>query len=108
LPGPELVHRHVVESPNLEIDMARKPAKSTAGNLDEMPDTVRRRDQPEPGAPRTVPRPGENVRIGGVSPPEDGGVAEHPIHDYDLEDLDAEDYERMTDEVARTGIKRDR
>ena len=86
--------------------MARKSAKSRSERPDEMPDRVRRRDQPEPDAPGTVPRPGENVRIGGVSPPEDGGVAEHPIHDYDLEDLGPEDYERMTDEVAKTGIKR--
>ena len=54
-----------------------------------------------------VPRPGENVKIGGVSPSEDGGVAQHPIHDDDLEDLGPEDYEELTDEVAKTGIKSD-
>jgi hypothetical protein len=85
--------------------MARKPS----ADLDkpEMPDAVRRRDQPEPDAPGLVPRPGENAQIGGVSPSEDGGVAQHPIHDDDLEDLDPEDYEEMTDEVAKTGIKPD-
>ncbi len=85
--------------------MARKPS----ADLDqpEMPDAVRRRDQPEPDAPATVPRPGENVKIGGVSPADDGGVAQHPIHDDDLEDLDSEDYEELTDEVAKTGIKSD-
>jgi len=32
-------------------------------------------------------------------------VPDHPIHDYDQEDLGPEDYERLTDEVAKTGIK---
>jgi hypothetical protein len=91
----------------MEVDMARKPRTSSGLDQPEAPDAVRRRDQPEPDAPGTVPRPGENIRTGGVSPPEDGGVAEHPVHDYDLEDLGPEDYERMTDEVARTGIKGD-
>lgn len=83
--------------------MARKPKTIEP----EMPDAVRRRDQPEPDAPGTVPRPDENVRIGGVSPPEDGGVSQHPIHDDDLEDLGPEDYEQQTDEVARAKIKPD-
>ena len=86
--------------------MARKPRPSQTASLDqpEMPEAVRRRDQPE-DAPATVPRPDENVRLGGVSPPEDGGVAQHPIHDDDLEDLGPEDYEELTDEVAKAGIK---
>ena len=85
--------------------MARKPS----ADLDqpEMSDAVRRRDQAEPDAPGMVPCPSENVKIGGVSPSEDGGVALHPIHDDDLEDLGPEDYEELTDEVAKTGIKSD-
>ena len=59
------------------------------------------------GCARHGARPGENVKIGGVSPSEDGGVAQHPIHDDDLEDLGPEDYEELTDEVAKTGIKSD-
>ena len=85
--------------------MSRKPAVNI--NQPDMPDAVRRRDQPEPDAPGTVPRPDENAKIGGVSPLEDGGVAQHPIHDDDLEDLGPKDYEEMTDEVAKTGIKSD-
>ncbi|MET0669343.1 MAG: hypothetical protein ABWY66_05030 [Xanthobacteraceae bacterium] len=52
--------------------MARKPS----ADLDqpEMSDAVRRRDQAEPDAPGMVPCPSENVKIGGVSPSEDGGV----------------------------------
>ena len=93
-----------------ETDMARKPTGSASANLKEpeMPDEVRRRDQPQPDAPGSVPRPDENVRVGGVSPSDDGGVAQHPIHDDDLEDLGPEDYEQLTDEVAKTGIKSDR
>jgi hypothetical protein len=91
----------------MEVDMARKPRSSSGLAQPEAPDAVRRRDQPEPDAPGTVPRPGESIRTGRRRPSEDGGVAEHPVHDYDLEDLGPEDYERMTDEVARTGIKGD-
>ena len=82
-----------------------KPKNTSNLDQPDMPDEVRRRDQPTSDAPSTVPRPDEEVRIGGVSPPEDGGVAQHPIHDDDLEDLDAEDYEELTDEVAKVGIK---
>jgi hypothetical protein len=68
-------------------------------------DELRRRDQPTPDAPATVPHPGEGVTPGDTRPPEDGGVAQHPIHDSDVEDLGPEDYEEMTDEVEKTGIQ---
>jgi len=32
----------------------------------------------------------------------DGGLAEHPIHDDDLEDRDSADYERDLDEISET------
>ena len=57
--------------------------------------------------PATVPHPDEGIEPGGVGPPEDGGVAQHPVHDSDIEDLGPEDYEELTDEVAKTGIKSD-
>jgi hypothetical protein len=81
-----------------------------SSNLDQpdMPDDVRRRDQPTADGPGIVPRPEGDVAMGGLSPPEDGGVAQHPIHDDDLEDMDAEDYEQLTDEVAKVGIKPER
>jgi hypothetical protein len=65
----------------------------------------RRRDQPVPDAPATVPRPGEGIEPSGSRPPEDGGVEQHPIHDSDVEDLGPEDFEQMADEVEKTGIK---
>ena len=88
--------------------MAREPQPSVTTNLTEpeAPDAVRRRDNPEPASPRTVPRPGEGAP-GSGSPSEDGGAEDHPIHDDDLEDLGPEDYEKLPDEVARTGIKGD-
>ena len=77
-------------------------------NEPEMPDEARRRDQPVPDAPATVPAPGEEEMAPGVlTPAEDGGVAQHPVHDSDIEDLDSEDYEELTDEVEDTGIKPD-
>ncbi len=65
----------------------------------------RRRDQPVPDAPATVPHPGEGIEPSGSRPPEDGGVEQHPIHDFDVEDLGPEDFEQMADEVEKTGIK---
>ena len=67
----------------------------------------RRRDQPVPDAPATVPHPGETIEPSGSRPSEDGGVEQHPIHDSDIEDLGPEDFEEMTDEVEKTGIKTD-
>jgi len=67
----------------------------------------RRRDQPVPDAPATVPHPGEAIEPSGSRPPEDGGVEQHPIHDSDVEDLGPEDFEEMADEVEKTGIKTD-
>ena len=83
-----------------------KPQKS-ATLAPEMPDEARRRDRATDDTPATVPEPHSLPQDGGISPPEDGGVAQHPIHDDDVEDLDAEDYEELTDEVAKTGIKGD-
>ena len=82
-------------------------AKKRRVNLDrpDMPDEVRRCDEPTIDAPASVPHPDEPVRIGGISPPEDGGVAQHPIHDDDIEDLGPEDYEELTDEVENTRTK---
>ena len=68
-------------------------------------DELRRRDQPVPDAPATVPHPGEGLAPGDTRPPEDGGVAQHPVHDSDVEDLGPEDYEELTDEVEKTGIQ---
>ena len=51
----------------------------------------RRRDQPVPDAPATVPHPGEGIEPSGSQPPEDGGVEQHPVHDSDVEDLGPED-----------------
>jgi hypothetical protein len=73
----------------------------------EMAEQARRRDQPVPDAPATVPHPGEGIEPSGSRPPEDGGVEQHPVHDSDVEDLGPEDFEEMTDEVAKTGIKTD-
>ena len=58
-----------------------------------------------PDAPATVPHPGEGIEPSGSQPPEDGGVQQHPIHDSDVEDLGPEDFEHLTDEIEKTGIK---
>lgn len=81
------------------------PATQFNSDEPEIADKIRRRDQPVPDAPATVPHPDEGIEPSGSRPPEDGGVGQHPIHDSDVEDLDAEDFEELTDEVAKTGIK---
>jgi hypothetical protein len=63
----------------------------------ETPDTPPRRE----GAPATVPPDS----LAPVLEPNaaDGSVAQHPVHDDDLEDLDPEDYEAEIDELEQTG-----
>lgn len=69
----------------------------------DMPDDVRRRDR-EAVAPDTMPRPDEEARIRGLRPSEDGNVEQHPIHDSDVEDADAQDFEDMVDAAERGGF----
>jgi hypothetical protein len=97
--------------PKMEAPMAhpKKPFNPDQPEMpEEMPEQARRRDPPVPDAPATVPRPDEDVQSGAPRPPEDGGVDQHPIHDSDVDDLGPEDYEEMTDEVAKRGIRRER
>jgi len=82
-----------------------KQKKPSEGSQPDIVGKQRRRDQPTVDAPATVPHPGEEIEPAGSRPPEDGGVPQHPIHDSDIEDLGPEDYEEMTEEVAKTGIK---
>jgi hypothetical protein len=89
----------------MEASMATK--KQSDLREPEAADQERRRDQPVPDAPATAPHPGEGIDPSGSQPPEDGGVEQHPIHDSDTEDLGPEDFEEMTDEVEKTGIKTD-
>lgn len=70
-----------------------------------MPDEARRRDMLDAEMPGVVPRSDEYRRSGGMSPSEDGGLADHPIHDDDFEDLGPEDYEELTDVAAKLDIK---
>ena len=45
--------------------------------------------------------PPDTVPVGDETLP-DGGLAQHPIHDDDLEDRDSEDYERDVDQLDST------
>jgi hypothetical protein len=48
----------------------------------------------------------EGLLRSGSTPREDGGVAEHPVHDEDVEgELDAEDYEQQFDDARKTGFE---
>jgi hypothetical protein len=57
---------------------------------DALPDDFRRADQPET-TPDSLPRIDENAPLNG-RPSQDGGIAQHPIRDEDLEDRKPEDY----------------
>lgn len=80
----------------------KKPSEVSQPDIVEQ---LRRRDQPTVDAPATVPHPSAEVGPAGSRPPEDGGVPQHPVHDSDVEDMGPEDYEELTDEVAKVGIK---
>ncbi|MGE0061220.1 MAG: hypothetical protein AB7T86_03990 [Xanthobacteraceae bacterium] len=74
--------------------------KETAAAAD-VPDRLRRRDQPRT-PPDSLPRSaGEETPVSGHSPAPDGGVEQHPIHDEPVEDYAPDDYERQIEDVAR-------
>ena len=90
--------------------MAPKPRRETQDvpdslpkgdeGTDVMPDQVRRTDPTQTILPDSLPptddRPVEQA---------DGGVAQHPIHDDDLEDLEPDDFEEMIDAVDDGGFE---
>jgi hypothetical protein len=63
---------------------------------DILPDDLRRRDQPET-TPDSLPRRGDP---GTLDTRPDGGVAQHPIHDEDQEDMEPDDFEDEIDDAA--------
>ena len=60
---------------------------------DVLPDTARRTDNPQTPPESLPPTPEETAP--------DGGSAQHPIHDDDLEDRDSADYERDVDQIDK-------
>jgi hypothetical protein len=64
-----------------------------------LPDDLRRTDNQE-APPDSLPRPSTKLSVAG-SPPIDGGMPDHPIHDDDLEDLGPEDFEEEIELAAR-------
>jgi hypothetical protein len=79
------------------------PDLGTNTSPDAVPDDVRRSDLPNT-PPDSLPpgesgRNGERPAGGGFTPAEDGGNAQHPIHDEDQEDLTPSDYEREIDRL---------
>jgi hypothetical protein len=60
---------------------------------DVLPDKARRIDNPQAPPDSPAPEPGETAP--------DGGSAQHPIHDDDLEDRDSADFERDIDQIDK-------
>ena len=100
--------------------MAPKPARRQRRTPDVLPDSLPRSDQPDVIGPDEVRRrdepdvlpdslpPRDKERtLEGQTPARDGGVAQHPIHDEDLEDLGPDDYQRQVDAIEEDALKRD-
>jgi hypothetical protein len=68
---------------------------------DILPDDLRRTDQPET-TPDSLPRRGDPAT---TDTRPDGGVAQHPVHDSDVEDKDAEDIEDEIDDAPKMGFE---
>jgi hypothetical protein len=75
--------------------------KTTSRESSVLPDDLRRTDSPDT-TPDSLPRPDQGVSATGCAS-EDGGVAQHPVHDEDLEDLEPQDYERDIDAATAQG-----
>ena len=94
----------------------RKPRGRASGletNVapDTLPDDLRRDDSastpPDSLPPRDNAAEARRPAGGGFSPAEDGGVAQHPIHDEDQEDRTPGDYEREIDRLDAAARNRD-
>jgi hypothetical protein len=80
--------------------MARK-SKAPAVAEPDMPDDIRRRDQ-RIDRPDALPETPDDTAAAGISPSEDGDNPQHPVHDEDLDDLEADDYEDMVDQLEKS------
>ena len=87
--------------------MAQKPRRAP----DNVPDSLPPRDPGTDVAPDDVRRTDRSRRVPPDSLPPadeetapDGGVAQHPVHDSDIEDRGPEDYEAETD-VAQPSLE---
>jgi len=73
------------------------PLPKHDNHTDALVDRMQRADKPQtpPESPSESPSPTPDE----AAP--DGGLAQHPIHDDDLEDRDSEDYERDMDQIDK-------
>jgi hypothetical protein len=87
--------------------MARRSSSSASDSVTgtaEMPDDLRRRDLPDLAGSLA----NDDVSIGAHSPPPDGGLSDHPIHDEDLDDIEPEGYENLLDDIEETAVSQAR
>jgi hypothetical protein len=81
----------------------RSPDLETNVPPDALRDDLRRRDKrrsPPDSIPASGDKPVGNVPAGGgFTPAQDGGNAQHPIHDEDRDDATPSDYEREIDRL---------
>ena len=92
-----------------EAPMVRKRPAWQTFNPDqpEAADKERRRDQPAPDAAATVPHPGEGIEPLARGRPRTAASSSIRSTISIVEDLGPEDFEELTDEVEKTGIKTD-
>ena len=97
--------------PKTARNQHRKSDLETNVAPDTLPDDLRRDDSasmpPDSLPPRDNAAEARRPAGGGFSPAEDGGVAQHPIHDEDQEDRTPGDYEREIDRLDAAARNRD-
>ena len=94
------------KDPQRQRGQSSAPPDSVPPKSDALPGDLRRED-PSASTPDSLPdaedgaSPDEDVPLAAQRPSEDGGVAQHPIHDDDPdEDFMPADYEEQIDKVA--------
>src|SRR5215210_7921535 len=88
--------------------MARRSSSSSAagqtsarGRDPEMRDDLRRRDPPDIA---DLAQSMNDASIGAASPPPDGGMQDHPVHDQDFDDIETEQYESLIGDVEDAAV----
>ena len=66
-----------------------------------MRDDLRRRDPPDIA---DLAQSMNDEPIGAVSPPPDGDIQDHPVHDQDFDDIETEQYESLIGDVEDAAV----
>src|SRR5829696_4892659 len=76
-------------------------ARRSSSPKGETPDNLRRRD---PSDVSDLAQSMNSEAIGAASPPGDGGLLDHPVHDQDFDDIETEQYEALVGDVEDAAV----